>query len=163
MRNKVIILDLDNCISDDLWRIKHIDWSTDNMTARYHDYHSLAPFDDVANQHLWAGTACEIAVFTARPMMFMAAAEEWLHRQRIDYFALMMRPTDYHLPSDELKFDQLKQLLNSGIDRRDIMAAYDDRPEVVRMYRRNGVAGELRYIHQRDAYKNPNQIERILI
>ena len=36
-----IILDLDNCIADDQWRISRINWQHKDPMRRYHDYHSL--------------------------------------------------------------------------------------------------------------------------
>ena len=68
----VIILDLDNCIADDSWRIPKINWAAEDPLNRYHDYHSLSGFDTAHNHDLYINTRCDIVIFTARPIMYRA-------------------------------------------------------------------------------------------
>lgn len=150
----MIILDLDNCISNDAWRIPRISWNHQNPTRRYHDYHMLAAFDEPGNVELFKGRS-DILIFTARPVMIRAMTEEWLKRVGVDYEVLIMRNDNDHLPSVDLKMKQLHYLPVYGIDAGKIEHAFDDRPEVVEMYKRCGIPATVRAIHNVCAYTRP--------
>ena len=122
----MIILDLDNCIANDEWRIPAINWHKKDPTARYHDYHALAAFDTAYNHCLWAGKRC--AIFTARPIAFRAPTVEWLRRAGVQVEFILMRNDDDHRPSCDLKETQLKWLFDPllyGVHKHDIEMAYD--------------------------------------
>ena len=145
---KCRILDLDNCISDDAWRIPRIDWQHADMNRRYFNYHSLAPFDLLGNGQLLSGNV-HLGIFTARPVIFREATEEWLRRNHIRPQWLMMRNEDENMPSVQLKLLYLRRLeAHYGVSRSDIEIAFDDRPDVVAMYRDVGVRAEVAAIHE---------------
>lgn len=158
---KYFILDLDNCIADDAWRIPKIDWTKFNSTERYHDYHLLSGFDDAGNldileQHLDAAAI----IFTARPAAYRALTQEWLKRQNIPYELLFMRHNDDHRHSLELKRAMLLGLPEFyGVDLASIVVAYDDRADVVEMYRKCGLTAHRREIHNVCAYTPPQRQE----
>ena len=154
------IFDLDNTISDDGWRIKEIDWSKEHPFERYHRYHLLAGFDDFGNQELIEelpeGT--EIVLFTARPIFYSAITQEWLERKQINYAALLMRPTDDNSHSVDLKHRQLLKMFKlMDAEPSDIICAYDDRKDVVQMYRDYKIKGYQTSIHNVCAYTNPRR------
>jgi len=154
------IFDLDNTISDDSWRIQHIDWSRDNPFERYHRYHLLAGFDAFGNQDLVRNLpeGTQIVVFTARPDFYAPITQEWLERNGVDYAAMLMRPTDDHTHSVDLKRRQLRKFFAMmGTKPSDVLCAYDDRKDVVQMYRDHGVKGVLTSIHNVCAYSNPKR------
>lgn len=152
----VIILDLDNCIADDSWRIPRINWQTDNPLWRYHDYHSLSGFDTAHNHELYINTRCDIVIFTARPIMYQAITQEWLKRHGVGHAMLMMRDMDDHCHSVELKEKQLHALFaNTDVKAADIVGAFDDRPDVVQMYRKYGIPADIRFVHDVCAYTKP--------
>jgi hypothetical protein len=149
---KYRILDLDNCISDDGWRIPKIDWTQSDFNRRYHVYHMLAPFDLLANGQLLA-TPARLIVLTARPVSYRPMTEEWLRRNLVNAEYLVMRNDNEHAPSGVLKELQLGWLLaHYGIGRDDILDAYDDREDVIEMYLRNGIDGKLARAHDLCAY-----------
>ena len=150
----MIILDLDNTIANDEWRIPRINWQHTDPFRRYHDYHLLSAFDDVGNRDLFEGTS-DIVIFTARPVHYRAMAVEWLRRNDIDIKHLLMRNDDDHCHSKELKMKQLGWLVEYGICLTDIVCAYDDRPDVVQMYTDFGIPAEVRAIHSTCAYTQP--------
>lgn len=155
----VIILDIDNCIADDSWRIPKINWQTDNPVWRYHDYHSLSGFDMAHNHDLYINTRSDIVIFTARPILYRAITEEWLKRHGVGYALLMMRDMEDHSHSVELKQKQLNALFeNTSAKAADIVAAYDDRPDVVQMYRKFGIPAEIRFVHDVCAYTKPENV-----
>lgn len=158
---KYIIVDLDNCIANDAWRIPKINWQKSNPMDRYHEYHSLSGFDEVGNLDIFAehpDTAT--IVFTARPVLYHAVTEEWLRRKNIPYEFLVMRNNNDHKPSLELKRTMLNWLPHVyGVPLEDIVAAYDDRPDVVEMYKTHGLKAYKRELHNVCAYTNPSTKE----
>ena len=155
------IFDLDNTISDDGWRINEIDWSKDHPFERYHRYHLLAGFDAFGNQDLVRNLpeGTEIVVFTARPEFYAPITQEWLERNKIDCAALLMRPTDDHAHSVELKQRQLRKFFElMDAEPSDVLCAYDDRQDVVQMYRDHNIKGYHTCIHNVCAYTNPRKI-----
>lgn len=143
----MIILDLDNCISDDAWRIPKIRWQQTDPMRRYHDYHLLAGFDKLANKHLLSPDL-PLVIFTARPVMYRAITEEWLERNGIAIYALLMRNDNDHRSGPDVKETQLSWLLGAyNVSKSQIDMAYDDRPEIVEMYQRNGIKARQVAIH----------------
>jgi len=141
------IIDLDNCISDDAWRIPYIDWQHLQPMRRYHNYHSLAPFDKFENKHLFA-TNDRIIIFTARPVMYRCATVEWLRRNGIVYSYLLMRNNSDHKHSLDLKREHLSWLPELyGVPLSMIQLAVDDHQEIVDMYRAKGLRAERVAIH----------------
>lgn len=153
-----IILDLDNCIADDGWRIPKINWQKKDPMERYHEYHSLSGFDRAGNKDLFHKTKHDIVILTARPVHYAPITMEWLNRQHIKPFALIMRNNDDHCPSVELKRKQMGWLMHLyGVPHEEIYCAYDDRPDVVQMYLDHGVVAEVRSIHNVCAYTAPKE------
>jgi hypothetical protein len=149
---KHIILDVDNCISDDGWRIKDIDFGEGvSPFKKYMNYHLLAPFDKPANQHIYraATESASIIIITSRPDCFRVSTEEWLVRNGVFAVALLMRPENDMTPSPELK----RQLLLEHAKDHDefeidsIVAAHDDRQDVVNMYTKLGIPAQITSIH----------------
>lgn len=154
-----IIVDLDNCIANDSWRIPKINWQKANPMDRYHDYHSLSAWDELGNTDIFeAHPGARIIVFTARPVLYAAITQEWLKRRGVNYDHLVMRNNNDHRPSIDLKrtmLSWLPQIYGVGLD--EIVAAYDDRQDVVDMYRSHGITAHRREIHNVCAYTAPHK------
>lgn len=148
-----LILDLDNCIANDGWRIPRIRWSDPHPFRRYHEYHLLAPWDVAGNRDLFEGREERILIFTSRPVHYRRATEEWLERAGVQVKHLLMRrDTDYR-SSAAVKAEQLRWLPEYyGIELAQITCAYDDREEILRVYRAAGVRAERRWLHDVCAY-----------
>ena len=143
----IIILDLDNTISDDSWRRKFIRWEEEDLTARFHEYHSMCGFDAAKNYDLFDNCRHEIVIFTARPEMYRTITQEWLRRQRIFPRLMLMRGNNDYGSTVEIKRGQLRWMLNfCGIDQDQIVGAYDDRRDVVEMYLENDIPATQRFI-----------------
>ena len=152
----IIILDLDNTIANDGWRIPRVNWQKTNPMERYHDYHMLAAFDEAGNKDLFLNTEHEIVILTARPVLYAPATIEWIGRQGIKPLAVIMRNNDDHCHSKDLKRKQLGwQLSLYGVQQEAIVGCYDDRPDVVAMYQEHGLHAEVRSIHNVCAYTVP--------
>lgn len=160
---KRVIFDLDNCISNDWWRVSMIRWNTSVEHGRYSHYHMQAPNDkpcnvDVVEHHLASGH--ELIFLTARPRMHYVATCEWLakHFELDDKstYTLLMREDHDHRHSVQVKEDMLYTLEHFNIPLSSIVAAYDDRQDIVDMYVRRGIAGATRLaIHSLDAFNPP--------
>lgn len=157
--NQYIIVDLDNCIANDAWRIPRINWQKSNPMDRYHDYHSLSGFDEVGNTDIFAAhPECKVVVFTARPVAYHAVTEEWLRRKGVPYEFIVMRNNNDHRHSLELKRSMLKWMPEVyEISLPQIAAAYDDRPDVVEMYKAHGIPAHKRQLHNVCAYTPPHK------
>lgn len=155
-RNNIIV-DIDNCIADDAWRIPRINWQKSNPAERYHDYHSLSGFDAAGNLEIFEDHhAAGVILFTARPVAYRALTEEWLRRKGLNYDFLVMRNNNDHRPSVELKRGMLHWLPEVyGVPWSSIVAAYDDRKDVVEMYRKHHVPAHVRFVHEVCAYTPP--------
>jgi hypothetical protein len=151
---KIRILDLDNCICDDQWRLARINWRTDDLSLRYANYHKQCSFDEFKNRDL-VQTADDIVIFTARPAEFRSRTETWLMMNKISPIRIMMRPDGDHRCSVELKKSMLLQLLKHEAKTVEISCAYDDRQDIVDMYIDNCIKSELRKIHAQCAMTKP--------
>lgn len=85
------------------------------------DYYSSAK--DV---HIWSGRCESVRKKT----------EDWLDNNSITYNSLKMRPIGDSTPDDQLKEKWLDESLAKG---NTIDFVFDDRPKVVRMWRRRGI------------------------
>lgn len=156
MAYKYAIFDLDNCLSNDAWRIPTINWNLSDLDRRYADYHSLSPFDEPGNKWFYDGCAMELGIIisTARPITQFAATAEWFRRKmsrQPDIF--LMRNVGDFRKSVDLKSVHLDWLENHyGIHLEHIMHAVDDRVDVVDMYRARGISAHVMNIHDVCAY-----------
>jgi hypothetical protein len=151
------LLDIDNCISNDGWRIPLIDWSCKDPFHRYHEYHIRAPFDLLGNAGL-IHPMVKLVFVTSRPVLYRGHTTEWLARRGISFDHLLMRNNDDHRTSVDVKRWQVQQLvLHYGIPLRNILDAYDDRQEIVDMYRLEfQIDARVAKCHDICAYVNPN-------
>jgi len=155
---KYVIFDLDNCLSDDGWRIGKIDWAQTEPDKRYSAYHDNCSSDAAANVQVFQFMTkqCRPVFFTARPESVRRWTNEWISRELgIQHGWLYMRGNDDHRPSVELKRSMLKDFIEMGIPKEDIVAAYDDHLGVLEMYREEGISAFHLAIHDRCAYTPP--------
>lgn len=144
------LIDIDNCIADDEWRISRIDWTAEDANERYRAYHQLAAFDELRNGRLIALGDAERNVYsTARPESFRPLTLEWLKRKGCNPYAVLMRADGDLRPAAEIKHSSLRAFVaNNRILAREIRIAFDDHPEVIAMYGAAGIRAQLVAIHQ---------------
>jgi len=78
----------------------------------------------------------KIFICTGRPEQYRSITEEWLLKNAIFHHHLMMRPDDKRFESD-VKIKQ--SMLNEIKEHFDIDSVFDDRDQVVKMWRDNGI------------------------
>lgn len=160
---RVIICDLDNCLVDDSHRLRFIDWGRSVAEGRYDAYHAMCVFDPppneelmeklVATEHAWRA---DIVFLTARPAKFRDSTLAYLRAHGLSRAMLMMRGDTDHRSSLELKREMLAHLLNpNNVGYEQVIAAYDDRQDIVDMYTAAGINAQRVAIHDQCAYTPP--------
>lgn len=153
-KKRKVIVDLDNCISDDEWRLHMIrgESEPDNF-QRYREYHENCG-DDVCrmstDRHNGRGEVTlpsvyelmtsgdyDVVIITARPVEYSDLTEEWLLRNGIEYTHLLMRQKGDFRSSIMVKFDAIVKTEDLLIE--DIEIAMDDRLDILNMYSQFGI------------------------
>ncbi len=153
---RVTIFDLDNCLSDDSRRIELIQWDRP-IPERYALYHAACGLDKPGNLDVFL--EAENPVFlTARPVSSRGVTLSWIdHNLGLRAPVLLMRNDNDARPSVEVKAAQLEVLFAEyGVT--DVAAAFDDREDIVAMYRSKGVPAAVLSIHAQCAYTPPSQL-----
>jgi hypothetical protein len=151
-----IVLDLDNCIADDSWRRPLIRHTAKNHHAKYHAYHQMGKNDPLGNTHLFSRTPHEIVICTSRPEQYRKMTERWLSENGIVAKAVLMRLTDDHGPSPEVKRRLMfGYMILRERDRGRCVMAYDDRADIVAMYHTIGLKAQRAFIHDDDERIDP--------
>lgn len=155
LKLKVVIFDLDNCLADDQHREKLIDRTKSDPVDVFQEYHAACADDPLGNGaffEAWKVEADLVAFFTSRPEWCRVATQQWIDRNLAQTNqTLLMRGDEDRRRSAEVKADQLKELLVRfpAIDfPAGIIAAFDDREDILEVYRAAGIANVQRlYIH----------------
>lgn len=140
---KIAIFDLDGCLADDRRRRK---WLPAHGTDKpdYDQYHSDCVRDplingDVVRHH--QGLGHHLLFLTARPQKYLHSTLRWLNDNfgEFDRFTLLMRPDNDHTPSPLLKVQMFEE--DGEFQWSDVVAAYDDREDVLEAYAAKGASG----------------------
>lgn len=146
----IVICDIDNCISDDRHRRHHIGAGTlTEGRDPYETYNSLCGEDEpcdpniarvmrTANKH-----DAELVFITGRPEAQRKATTTWLRKHACQAHPIVfMRPDNCKLPSPALKVMLVGKALSSmNATIAAVVAAFDDREDVLEVYRGMGLAG----------------------
>ncbi len=140
IKQRFVIFDLDGCVSDDEWRLNLIKSSGQGKWDSYHDAlgsDEVIKFSAYLIQ-LYRDHGVGIVFCTARPEKTRATTEVWLATRlgmaTCDY-GLIMRQEGDKRTSPEYKAEALTKLLALG----EVLAAFDDRYDVVSVYKKDGV------------------------
>lgn len=153
--SEFVIWDLDNCLSDDGWRIRFIDWHKP-VETRWTNYHRMC-FRDAPGNHAEFFEAVKLGLapmfITGRPESARALTMAWLsHHFDIRSPMLLMRGNEDHRPSVDVKLELLTGALQRAKGRPRL--AYDDKPDIVQMYRDVfDIDAQVLRIHNLDAYR----------
>lgn len=155
------IFDLDNCLSDDEWRLNLIDFTKENLDERYEEYHKCCGRDKTNERTLnvlfRTFQTCTPVFFTARPAEYREVTSDWIkHNLHIEHPILYMREWNDHRHGAVLKEGMLKKFTANFVpDNHAISLAFDDRLDIVEMYRSNGIEARQLKIHDRCALTPP--------
>jgi hypothetical protein len=149
---RLVVFDLDNCLSNDEWRIPTIDFKATTPDARWSEYHAMCHADHPANVETFRNaTYNAIPVFiTMRPEACAKATTDWIERNLApSNYGLIMRGDDDHRSSVDIKRDAVLSLPSLPV------AAFDDRPDIVEMYKSLGVPAIRLCVHNTCAVTPP--------
>ena len=77
-----------------------------------------------------------VVIFSGRSARTWNATNDWLNKHNVPFNKLFMRPVDKHFwPDNKLK----QHWLDSVVVKDDVFAVFDDRQQVVDMWRKNGL------------------------
>jgi len=132
-----VIFDMDGTIADCEHRRHFVTGTKKNFDAFYdamaYDTKNavVAGLCNMYTLHQW-----HVIICTGRPESYREVTEAWLHSRGVFYKELLMRPDERrHDPDFEVKQDMLSEILKV----REVLCAFDDRQQVVDMWRRNGI------------------------
>lgn len=81
-----------------------------------------------------------IYICTGRPQMYWDLTYDWLNENGFSYDSLFMRPDSQRFVKDcDVKAEMLGRIKWMHVDKIEEMVAFDDRDQVVKMWRDNGV------------------------
>ena len=154
------LLDLDNCISNDGWRIPFINFEEKHPDKRYHQYHMLSAFDEFCNRQVCGVPGTTIIILTARPEVYRNVTEKWLEKNGVNWDMLLMRDDGDHRHSVDLKRAMLERLYTLGVRRSAIVKAWDDREDIVEMYKSQGIDAGVVKCHNVSSYAPEHAIRK---
>jgi len=144
----IAIFDLDGCLFDDEHRLPLINMSLEG-DARYEAYHADQHVDLVLEAGVsYLKKAAEqnllVVFLTARPIKYFEVTLSKLgrhfHKLLDGRFPLHMRPDGDKRTSVEFKRSKVREIIAKAKDEgREVVVAFDDRQDVVDMYREEGV------------------------
>jgi FMN phosphatase YigB (HAD superfamily) len=139
MTKPLYIFDLDGTLAD----ISHRRHLVEAPAKRWRDFYAACT-GDVPNEPV-VRTAqgltiagAEVWVWSGRSDEVQLETEEWLRRHVCTHSLLRMRQAKDHQPDVKLKRSWLQSM--DPVDRARLVAVFDDRDGVVRMWRAEGVA-----------------------
>jgi len=138
---KLVVFDLDGCISDDRHRL-HL--RPEDPKGDWLPYHNAAPLDEPRNVDEVQGyinSGHRIWIITSRPVMFVAETRQWLAKRfglAAADFLLTMRPGGDARPSPGLKAGLLAKAMTDMamtlMARQAIVMAHDNRQDILDAY-----------------------------
>jgi hypothetical protein len=148
INDNIAIFDIDGCIADDVWRRERIPESA-NSSLEYDFYHSGCnsdvPLYEGATFLRWHIANGDFIVFcTARPFKVAEKTVNWIKEHfdisPVSEFMILMRKDDDNRSALDVKSEMVGWIRTyekeSG---RKIIAAYDDRQDIVAMYGSSGI------------------------
>lgn len=130
---KIVICDIDGTIADGEHRVEHLRCEPKNWDA----YFAAADLDTLRADILAQVKAhgAPVHLLTGRPARYEAQTAGWLAKHGVEYVSLVMRPDGDRRDDDVLK----EELYLKHFSEYEIVAVYEDRPRIIRMWQRLGL------------------------
>lgn len=144
------VWDIDNCIAADHWRQGRINWEL-HGDDRYRDYNAQAINDLPAHQREFEfirRLGARPVFFSGRPEYMRSDTVYWLNlhfAMEVGAYRLYLRPSQGLTPR-ALKENMLQEFMLEYQDVK-IIAAFDDIPSIVSMYRSYGIPAARVAVH----------------
>ena len=132
---KVVIVDIDGTLADVTHRLHHVRGKRKKWKKFFALMSEDMPVKEVIARVLELSKHHDIYLVSGRPDDYRSITEKWLELHRIPYKALYMRKSGDYRPDDEVK----QEILDKHFDKSTVELVIDDRPRVIRMWKRNGM------------------------
>lgn len=131
------LFDLDGTLADLSHRLPHIQNDPKDWDAFFDGCINDAPIPHIIElaRDLWA-CGRKIVIASGRSDRVRTQTEKWLRDNSVPFDAIYMRPHGDHRPDYGMKKILLKQILQDGWSP---LMAFDDRDQVVKMWREQGI------------------------
>src|SRR5208337_3739023 len=139
---KVVIFDMDGTMADQTVRRQYIEGEHKDYEL-YYSYVNVLGDTPIQTVIDWCN-ACYadkliVLVVSGRPAdRGSDATVDWLHMYNVNYHRLFMRPSGDFRDDDIIKQEILDKILK-WINKDQILFAVDDRPRIIRMWKKNGI------------------------
>lgn len=137
-RKECILVDLDGTLLNNEHR-QHFMQGAKKKWGPFFDaiiHDGVYPEVRLITNLIFAHTSIDVICVTGRPSQYHGSTLESLHVNGCSFTALLMRAQTDNRPDAHVKLDMLKGIIEQGYTP---ILCIDDRPEVVDMWRRNGV------------------------
>lgn len=132
---KDVIVDIDGTLADVDHRLHYIRGKRKKWKKFFAQMSDDKPVEDVIAQVQELARDHNIYVVSGRPDDYREVTVEWLKLHNVPYEALYMRKAGDFRPDDEVKQD----ILDAHFDKANVALVIEDRPRVIRMWRKNGL------------------------
>lgn len=131
-----IIVDIDGTVADNNHRVHHLQKTPKDWDAFYAEMDKDTPIQYVIDLVKVLRNKYLIFFFSGRPDNYRETTLAWFGKTHLWPDELYMRKAGDHRPDTTIKLEFLKTIHGRG---NEPLFAIDDRPEVVHMWRNNGV------------------------
>jgi phosphoglycolate phosphatase-like HAD superfamily hydrolase len=138
MNKQTVIVDIDGTLADISHRERHVKGKRKRWGKFFQNMDKDLPIPEVAAKVRQLSLDHTIILVSGRPDEYRAVTEEWLKRHKIPYQDLYMRKSGDFRPDDVVK----QEILKTRLKKEEIKLVIDDRPRVIRMWRKNGLEVE---------------------
>ena len=134
-KRKDIIVDIDGTLADVNHRLHHIRGRRKSWKKFFKLMSADKPVEEVIAQVGELSRDHKIYVVSGRPEDYRETTVEWLRLHQVPYEALYMRRAGDYRPDDVVK----QEILDRYFDKDNIELVIEDRPRVIRMWKKNGL------------------------
>jgi phosphoglycolate phosphatase-like HAD superfamily hydrolase len=138
MDKATVVVDIDGTLADIGHRRHHIEGRRKKWGRFFKDMDRDLPIPEVAAKVRALSQDHTIILVTGRPDDYREVTELWLKQHKIPYQELYMRRAGDFRPDDIVK----QEILDRHLKKEEIKLVIEDRPRVIRMWRRNGLEVE---------------------
>lgn len=135
-KKQAVIFDIDGTIADISHRLNHIQNDPKDWDAFHEDCANDDPIYPIINlAHIFDRMGFHIILCTGRPFRNYEKTSAWLNFHTVPYHRIHMRDNDNY----ESDFIIKKRMLDIILEKYEVYMVFEDRDQVVNMYRENGI------------------------
>lgn len=134
-KKKDVIVDIDGTLADVSHRLHHIRGKRKKWQKFFALMAEDKPVKEVIDKVVSLSKTHNIYIVSGRPEDYRDVTRQWLEMHEVPYINLYMREAGDRRPDDRVK----QEILDEHFDKERIALVIEDRPRVIRMWKRNGL------------------------